>query len=177
MKHQFAGPAQVYGGVRDDCQTIGEGTWCYILDLPFSLVTDTLFLPADWPLPDPVKGWTVISDIGCWDDPSNRVSTAKCFEKMPPEIVQDVNRFIDKLPDDKGSWGRRKGRDCITSVGYFERKEKRHAVRIGADYDSSVNFYVLYAPSNVRTKVVKVRVRSYFRGFGNIEHRVFKNSA
>jgi len=178
MSHQFVGPAQVYGGVHKDCDWIGEGDWWAALDVPFSVVADTLFLPADWPLPDPVKGWAIISDVGCWDEPSNRVSTAKCFAKMPPEIVQDINRFIDKLPDDKGDWGeRRKGRDCMTSVTYYKSQDKRHAVRIGANYNSSVNYYVLYAPSNVRTKVMKVRVRYYFRGFGDIEYRLYEKTA
>lgn len=48
------GEFRVYGGVRSDVEAIGvtgyshrygEGGWCWAIDLPFSLVTDTALLP------------------------------------------------------------------------------------------------------------------------------------
>jgi len=165
LGHQIGGPAEVYGGVHEDCKAIGRGDVWLILDLPFSLVGDTLFISADLPLTDPVKGWTVIADYGACVNAPEYDNASDCLKKMPAPIAKDIKGFIDTLA----------GGD-LNEVAYFESKDGRHGVRVTQQYSSSsyVDYYVLYTPSNARTKVVKVERRSYFHGFGNIDCHLYE---
>src|SRR5437763_10500083 len=59
--HSIFGVPQAYGGVRSDWEAITGGMPCFVLDVPFSAVADTLLLPMNLrdqaPRRDPLEGW------------------------------------------------------------------------------------------------------------------------
>jgi len=78
-------PGTPYIGVRLDSGGIAHGNILFIADLPFSAVTDTVFLPLEagrgW-RPDPLEGWKLLGPMGRYH---------------PREaIARDVRTYISK---------------------------------------------------------------------------------
>jgi uncharacterized protein YceK len=135
-------PPRVYGGVRTDCEMIGKGGVPFIIDLPISLVFDTLGLPNDLKsLRNPVKNWKSAS----LDLDRAEVHRTDGAHKVDRAIVEDCQKFI-------------KEKDAYASEAYFyEDGTGQHAVKLvlEIDYAKWRYYFLLYDKSNVRTKVVK----------------------
>ena len=103
---------------------------CLFLDVPFSLVADTILIPYDWPPPNPVEGWSAC--------------------KEPAAIVDDYKAFIAER-----EWNH----SILMGPYFYEDGTGRHAVKIEAETGSRNNaeYFIMYDGSNVRTKMIKGR--------------------
>jgi uncharacterized protein YceK len=149
----------VYGGIGTDCKWIGEkgggsaGRIVAIIDVPFSLTADTLFLPWDlyfivktYPS-DLVKGWT------CYNanlQPPNRHDPGEPYYQIDKAIIDDYTAYAHSV------WP--KGHDFfISEVDYYEDGTGQHAVRI--ELETGLRryreYYLFYDKNNVRTKVMR----------------------
>lgn len=146
----------VYRGTRLDChQTVhqeyaNQPVIDHIgaaLDLPFSFVADTLFLPFDlveWSklsTPDPLKGWT--------------------FRPLPgwgPPRYHNTNHLDQAIIDDYQDFIKKKGLGIISPVtGFYEDGQGDIGVQFEAFVSSneSWHFALIYNKQNKRVKVVK----------------------
>ena len=94
---------RIYGGVASDLNAVGSGRVYFLLDLPFSLVGDTIAIPNDWPAPNPVTGWN------------------PC--KQPTAITADYEAFIAEREQKNSIW-------AVVSASFYEDGTGRHAVKI-----------------------------------------------
>ena len=139
-------PGTPYIGVRLDSDGIAHGNILFIADLPFSAVTDTVFLPLEagrgW-RPDPLEGWKLLG-------PMSRYHPREA-------IARDVRTYISK----------QKFRSQLVdqNIIFYEDAAGRHAVRIRVLSERKHPDYILiYDTADTRTKVIKF-VQG--RGFGS----------
>jgi uncharacterized protein YceK len=142
----------VYGGIRNDCHCIAHPEGSVVLpvvctvDLPFSLVADTLWLPADmheWSelsVPDPLTDWTYKPF------PTDRTGniTTNTLDKA---IVDDYEDFIKK-----------NGLDLIGGGvdGFFEDGKGNRGVKFEGYFgNESWQYALIYDSKNKRIKTVR----------------------
>ena len=136
--------APVYKGVVFDAKTVKEGDVWFVLDMPFSLVGDTIVVPIELyeaiPPPNPVKGWA--------SDNANQ---------MNPAIIEDYQAYAHKVwPKDRDFF--------ISEVYFYDDGTGRHAVKVVLEpaLREYKAYYLIYDTHNVRIKVVKGGTYSQF---------------
>lgn len=162
----------IYSGTRIDCSQIAThdsepplGRGVGVVDLPFSLVLDTLLFPVDivhfseQPSSiDPLKQWNNVGGSGSF-----------ARDHWPPEsdsnipfgkvISNDVANFISsskfKYGPDSAQFA------CCGGMEYYEDGVGGHAVKIQIPLNSrstTSEFYILFYDKNdIRIKVIKYR--------------------
>src|SRR5947208_16928235 len=84
--HSIFGRPEAYGGVHADWQAITDGRACWVLDLPFSAIGDTLVLSLELrgqaPRRDPLEGWKYLG--------------SEAYASYHPDrvIADDVQRYL-----------------------------------------------------------------------------------
>jgi len=152
---RYEGPARPYGGVMTDFvmgtgREIGCGPW-WFLDMPFSLIGDTLSLPfnAHWnhqirqfeqsktnePGSNPLSGWKSSS--------------------IPGGIYDDYMDYINKLPT--------KERYAAQPIQFLEDGTGRHAVRIYIPLSGAWWEHVIIYGQNNRRLSANKRISGRFR--------------
>jgi uncharacterized protein YceK len=144
-----------YGGVAWDFEMVTGNTGscmgfpipCMILDVPFSLVGDTLFLPFDIHYarqakeyeaalqanPDPLKGWVFTPAV---------IGNA--------EIEKDYKSYYQQLPKEQ--------KNRLTDITSFKNSSGEQAVEIEIGFWGSVVLWrhiLFYDQNNMRVRVVR----------------------
>jgi uncharacterized protein YceK len=156
FNHPEDGGRYPYGGVKTDYymgggHQLGCGPW-WFLDLPFSVVGDTLLLPSDAYYRHQVKAY----QASLKHDPPDPDPLAawKCDSDVQPDkdIVEDYQGYIQTLPPDQK-------KSLIVNqymVMLFEDGTGGHAMQIKIGIDGTLWKHVLiYDKSNKRIKVLK----------------------
>jgi uncharacterized protein YceK len=146
LGHSIFGPPEAFGGVHADWEAITDGKPCWVLDLPFSAIGDTLVLPLELreqaPRRDPLEGWRYLG------------SEADASYHPDKVITDDVQRYLveRKVPSSA----------LDGAIAFFEDGTGRHAVRINARFEGNLRRYILfYDKANARTKTMKFIVGRY----------------
>ncbi len=146
--HIFPSSNPVYAGTRADCDGIVHpDAWVVVafIDLPLSLVADTLLLPSDLneARPDPMKDWTFKPFPGRSGNITNTLDKA---------IVEDYQGFIKKH-----------GLSVTFAVtGYFEDGKSHLGVKFeGFAGNESWDYALIYDNRNKRVKTVKFNHHRY----------------
>src|SRR5215469_820590 len=154
--------SNVYGGVRTDGEWIIHGGVIAIIDVPFSLTADTLFLPFDLysvanpPPSNPLIGWKSIGTVVCKNgEMSAEVSPLPGYKG----ISDDVQNYVNKLPVEHGpSWDPVRRRWCywIEDMRFYEDGTGQHAVGFHIPHNGTWWGYALiYDKDNKRVKAVR----------------------
>jgi len=165
----------VYAGTRSDFQSIANNhgsnseIWnraVWVLDVPFSLTADTLWLPFDLydlserrPTVDPLLGWKPVTSPEA--APGQKIQA----DKIPfnAKITAAVDAFIKKKKFKFGpqSSVALKNPQRVGSMRFYEDGTGRHAVEMFIPLDdmaSHVATYILiFDKSDVLKKVIKYR--------------------
>jgi len=165
----------VYIGTRSDFHSVANNhgmnseIWhraIWVLDVPFSVVADTLWLPFDLydlseqrPTVDPLLGWTPVPAPAA--APGDNVHTAKI--PFNAKITEAVDAFIKKKAFKFGpqSSVALKKSNHVESMRFYEDDTGRHAVEMAIPLDNNASvvetYILIFNQADVLKKVIKYR--------------------
>jgi uncharacterized protein YceK len=161
-----------YGGVRLDANAVGEGGWGLVLalDVPVSLVADTLVLPIGLhnltlqpPKVDPLAGW---NSWGEYDEESHPAVYANRGRMLVQQAQPAKHSPLDKsIKDDYQGYLNKHEPGYFPdplSLTFHEDGAGNHAVRITIGRNGYYWVYTfMYDKNNVRTEIIRYTTGGY----------------